>query len=475
MGYIGECFGDNNIVFGEAMILPTAKQTEAIGHFAIDKNILLTGGVRSGKTYSFLIGLPIVIEAHRDENCVLCAKTLSNVERNILNPLRKIYPKAVGELTHRRGETNVRIFGKEFWVICFNDESSKNRLQGTSIGLAYLDEVALCPKSFYEMLRTRLDRPFSQLIATCNPDSPNHYIKTDLIDNTDIKSKFVQHWTLYDNREHLPEDVIKDFENAFKRSPTFYRRMILGEWCSAEGLACYNFDKARHYKKISELMVADRDGENYLTRFCKNAHTLVYAIDPANANDMTGGCPVLYDYEDNQLVLRRFAHDPKTSKPLSNIEQVKLINSHINELFADERIPIARIRDLQKIMIVDCAGADMYIQCCYEFEPKGWQVVKMTKKDIKQTLEIMNNIMAGNRCVIVDYEDGGVYDYTLGEFMGRDPLIDELQSVRIADVKTALNSRVGLNPEDPNDSFDAYRYNTAFYYKVEDLSEDALN
>lgn len=452
------------------MILPTEKQKIAISKFLDYKNILLTGGVRSGKTFSVLIGMPILIEQHRDENCVLSAKTLSNVERNILTPLRTIYGKMVGQIYKKNGEINVRLFGKEFWVICFNDESSKNRLQGTSIGLAYLDEIALCPQSFYEMLRTRLDKPFSQLLATCNPEGPNHYIKTDLIDNENIKSKFVQHWTLYDNREHLPAEVIEDFENAFRRSPTFYRRMILGEWCSAEGLACFNFDRQRHYRRISELIKVDEKGESFISRFMETAHTFVYAIDPANANDMTAGCPIVYNGNDEQLVLRRFTHDPKTSKQLSNIEQVEIIKKHIGQLFRDERIPLSE--RLEKVMLVDCAGADMYLRCVYEFEPKGWTVIKMTKKDIKQTLEIMNNIMATDKCTIVDYEDGQVYDYTLNQWTYSDPLINELQSVRIEDVKTALTTRVGLNPEDPNDSFDAYRYNTAYYFKVEDLSDE---
>ena len=80
--------------------------------------------------------------------------------------------------------------------------------------------------------------------------------------------------------------------------------------------------------------------------------------------------------------------------------------------------------------------------------------------------------MATDKCTIVDYEDGQVYDYTLNQWTYSDPLINELQSVRIEDVKTALTTRVGLNPEDPNDSFDAYRYNTAYYFKVEDLSDE---
>ena len=453
-------------------IVPMDKQLDAIEAFTKYKNVLLTGGARSGKTMSFELGVPILVELHRHDNCMIGAKTIANAERNVLQPMRDIYgSKYVSKIYSSAGGLNVNIFGKQFWIICFNDESSKNRLQGTSIGLAYLDEIALCPKSFYQMLRTRLDQPFSQLIGTCNPESPNHYLKTDLIDNTDIKNKFIQHWTLYDNREHLPAEVIEDFENSFKRSPTFYRRMILGEWCSADGLACFNFDRQKHYRKISELLKVGSDGRSFISKFMETAHTLIYSIDPANANDMTAGCPILYNEDNEQLVLRRFAHDPKTSKPLSNVEQVKLVARHIRELYEDTRIPI-KDRRLEKIMLIDCAGADMYIQCRYEFEKDGWTVIKMTKKDIKQTLEIMNNIMVAGKCTIVDYEDGGVYDYTLNQKTNTEPLVNELESVRIEDIKTSLNTRIGLNAEDPNDSFDAYRYNTAYYFKVEDVTSD---
>ena len=451
------------------MILPTIKQQQAILAMSQKKYILLTGGVRSGKTYSVLEAMPLLVKMHRDENCMLGAKTLANVERNLLDELRKIYPGMVGNIEKKNGEINVNIFGKKFWIITFNDESSKNRLQGTSIGLAILDEIALCPQSFYEMLKTRLDKPFSQLIGTCNPEGPNHYIKTMLIDNNDIKNKFVQHWTIYDNKEHLPAEVIEDFETGFRKSPTFYRRMILGEWCSAEGLACFNFDRTKHYKKISELIQPGRDGESWVDKFMKTATEFVYAIDPANANDQTGGCPAIYNQNGEQLVLRRFTHDPQTSKQLSNVEQIKLIHKHIDELVADKRIPIGD--DLEKIMLIDCAGADMYIQCCYEFEPLGWKVIKMTKKDIKQTLEIMNNQFNTGKTTIVNYEDGLTYDYTLGKWTYQDNLITELESVRIMDVKTALSTRVGLNPEDRNDNFDAFRYNTAYHFKVDDLTE----
>ena len=74
------------------MILPTIKQQQAILAMSQMKYILLTGGVRSGNTYNWVGARPLLVNMHREENCMLGAKTLANVERNLLDELRKSYP-----------------------------------------------------------------------------------------------------------------------------------------------------------------------------------------------------------------------------------------------------------------------------------------------------------------------------------------------------------------------------------------------
>ena len=84
----------------------------------------------------------------------------------------------------------------------------------------------------------------------------------------------------------------------------------------------------------------------------------------------------------------------------------------------------------------------------------------------------MNNSFCKNNCIILDYGTG-VYDYELNEQTQRDPLIDELQSVRVKKrLGTTTNETLELDPEDPNDSFDALRYAISYYYKVEDIREN---
>lgn len=442
------------------MITPTEKQWIAINGILHKKNVVLTGGARAGKTYSILFAIPALIRNHKDQNILISSKTLANIERNLLDPLRGIYgANMIGQV---RDKKEVRLFGKLCWCIAFPDESSKEKLQGSSIGLAILDEIVLCPQSYYMMLRTRLDQPNSQMIATCNPGNSSHYVKTDIIDNEDVDSKFIQHWTLYDNSEHLSPEVIKDFEVQFKRSPTFYKRMILGQWCSADGLACYAFDEAVHYRKLDEIDI---------NAFTKNANSFVIGIDGATNNDKTCCVPALFDSRGRSLIFKEFSHNPKTSKRLSNVQQVKMIRKYERELMNDERF---RLKDLSvdKVMIVDCACADLIIQLRLEFPE--YQVMAFTRKDTKQTLEIMNNVFSTNTCVILDYDDG-VYDYELEQQTYDNILISELETVRIfegvrdyEDEAYDSGGLIGLNPKDPNDAFDAFRYLLAYYYRREE-------
>ena len=80
----------------------------------------------------------------------------------------------------------------------------------------------------------------------------------------------------------------------------------------------------------------------------------------------------------------------------------------------------------------------------------------------------MNNLFAKNQCHIVDYGQG-IYDYELQRQTDTYPLVEELQSVKIREKKNAVLETLELDPEDPNDSFDALRYAIAYYYRVEDM------
>jgi len=439
--------------------IPTEKQAGAMLNIIENRYSVLSGAVRSGKTYCILFALPILISMHKKDNILICSKTLASIERNLLTPLRKMYgEKHIGTI---RDKKDVRIFGKLCWLIAFNDIGSADRLQGMSLGLAVLDEVVICPENFFNMVRTRLDRENSNGVFTCNPGNPKHYVKR-FMDDCNIP-KFIDNFTIYDN-PLLPTSVVESLERDYKASPTFYNRFILGKWVSADGLACYSFKEDEHTAEFDKL---DMNALN------ANADALILGIDGATNRDKTTAVPTLFDNNNYSVVFKRFIHNPMASGRLSNIEQVKLIKQYLKDL--DNQINYSDM-NINKVMVVDCAAADLILQLQYEFGDE-WYVIPFTKKDTKRTLEIMNNVFSTNHCTIIKEND---YDYGLNKKTFEDCLTNELISVRIRDVgETENNSgqtldnkgRIELNAKDPNDAFDGLRYALAYRYQKDDYED----
>ena len=119
-------------------------------------------------------------------------------------------------------------------VYCLGAEKASQvaKIQGSSIKYCYGDEIAKWAPSVFDMLKSRLDKPYSKFDGSCNPESPNHWLKQFIDDeNLDI---YVQKYTIFDNPALDPSfvnNLCKEYEGT-----VFYDRYILGEWTLAEGL-----------------------------------------------------------------------------------------------------------------------------------------------------------------------------------------------------------------------------------------------
>lgn len=114
------------------------------------------------------------------------------------------------------------------------DSASFKGIQGKTIkdSIIFCDEVTLFNEEAFNQALARVTG-HSKIILTCNPDRANHWVKERFIDKPkDLKiSRF--HLTLRDNPSNSEEDI-KRFENLY--TGTFYRRYILGEWCTSDNL-----------------------------------------------------------------------------------------------------------------------------------------------------------------------------------------------------------------------------------------------
>ena len=203
---------------------------------------LLTGSVRSGKTYISLLKWAVFVGS-MDPSCefLMTGKTLTSLNRNCLGLLQTL----VGSNNFKYSINAKKgvLFGRVIWLEGASDERAESKIRGMTLAGAYVDELTQIPESFYSMLLSRLSVKGAKLYATTNPDTPNHWVKLNIVDN-DLIDKKVWHFTLDDN-EILKRENEEYFENLKleyqSMGGVFYERFILGLWVLAEGLIYKQF------------------------------------------------------------------------------------------------------------------------------------------------------------------------------------------------------------------------------------------
>jgi PBSX family phage terminase large subunit len=190
-----------------------------------------TGATRSGKTYGDYFWIPKRIRnrAGKDGLCVILGVSKSTIERNILEPMRiKWGPDLVGRIS---SDNTCYLFGERVHCLGAEKVSQVAKIRGTSIKYCYGDEVAEWNEEVFELLKSRLDKPYSCFDGALNPEGPNHWLKKFLDSDADI---YEQHYRIFDN-PFLPEDFIQQLCREYEGT-VYYDRYIEGNWALAEGL-----------------------------------------------------------------------------------------------------------------------------------------------------------------------------------------------------------------------------------------------
>lgn len=95
-------------------------------------------------------------------------------------------------------------------------------------------------KDVFDMLKSRLDKPYSCFDGTCNPDNPRHWFKEFIDSDADI---YCQEYCIDDNA-FLAKEFVDNLKKEYYGT-VLYDRYILGKWVLAEGLVYSNFKESR--------------------------------------------------------------------------------------------------------------------------------------------------------------------------------------------------------------------------------------
>lgn len=201
-----------------------------------------TGATRSGKTYMDYYVIPKRIRSRigKPGLAVILGVTKSTIERNILEPMRNIWGE---DLVGGISSSNIcYLFGEKVYCLGAEKVSQVSKLRGSSIKYVYGDEVADWNEEVFEMLKSRLDKPYSCFDGALNPQGPNHWLK-EFLDSEDLDI-YCQKYTLFDN-PFLDKGFIDSLCKEYAGS-VYYKRYILGEWALAEGLVYPMFSREKH-------------------------------------------------------------------------------------------------------------------------------------------------------------------------------------------------------------------------------------
>lgn len=201
-----------------------------------------TGATRSGKTYMDYYVIPKRIRARigKPGLAVILGVTKSTIERNILEPMRNIWgTDLVGEIN---SQNICYLFGEKVYCLGAEKVSQVSKLRGSSIKYVYGDEVADWNEEVFEMLKSRLDKPYSCFDGALNPQGPNHWLKSFL--DSEEFDIYCQKYTIFDNPfldKSFVDNLCKEYEGS-----VYYKRYILGEWALAEGLVYPMFSREKN-------------------------------------------------------------------------------------------------------------------------------------------------------------------------------------------------------------------------------------
>lgn len=220
--------------------------------------VIADGAIRSGKTIPMAIGFVLWAMANfKDSDFIIGSKTVGTAQRNIIKPLQRMtyfqqefkihYAVTKGYMTIQRGSTI-----NYFYIFGGSTERSQDVVQGGTMSGAFLDEVALMPKSFVEQVIARCSDERALLWFNCNPEHPTHWFKKEWIDDRENKKALYLHFTMDDNPS-LSERVKDRYRRRY--SGVFYQRFILGLWTKAEGIIYKTFaDNPSKYRVSKETL-----------------------------------------------------------------------------------------------------------------------------------------------------------------------------------------------------------------------------
>lgn len=230
-----------------------------------------SGATRSGKTFMdmYVIAKRILDRRGKDGLNVILGNTKGTIQRNIIIPMQEKY--GANRISDIRSDNTCTMFGERVYCLGADKANMVDRLRGASVKYCYGDEIVSWSSDVFDMLKSRLDKPYSCFDGACNPDSPQHWFYEFLQSDADI---YLQNYTIDDN-PFLDKSFVENLKKEYAGT-VLYDRYINGLWVASEGALFTTYPKYTDDITLLRDGIAHIDaaygGEDYTAFTCAKRH-----------------------------------------------------------------------------------------------------------------------------------------------------------------------------------------------------------
>lgn len=219
--------------------VPFSEKAKDFLFHSVKRYNIAYGSVRSSKTVTMTVRWLKYLVDGPPGDLLMMGYSMATLQRNVLNDLFDIVGKNAYRWVNRQ-QGELILYGRRIYCLGAATEKADARIRGATFAGAYCDEANLFPQIVWNQIQARLSVKGALCFANCNPESPSHWFYKDVIANKDIPDdlKAIWHFTMDDNLS-LSEEYKKTLYASY--SGVFRKRLILGEWCAAEGAIYEDF------------------------------------------------------------------------------------------------------------------------------------------------------------------------------------------------------------------------------------------
>ena len=203
-----------------------------------ERLILAPGPVRCGKTASLVPAFLNWSTRFVGKDFLVAGRTMAQVNE-MLYPIMEKWAIWAGVNSRRKiNQKFVKMGHNRFFLYEAATEACRQKIQGFTFQGAYLDEIAIMPRGFFDEAFMRCSEPGAKILASCNPEGPYHWVKTEIIDQAKTHNHKIIPFEMADNPS-LTKEYLASLHATMEGA--MLRRRVYGEWAATSGLIYPNY------------------------------------------------------------------------------------------------------------------------------------------------------------------------------------------------------------------------------------------